>query len=71
MFDEFKNCPEIEWETEKVIDPKTGFITLKYKNTEEELERFKEQTRKNHEELQTLEKEVFDVFYELLHALWW
>lgn len=71
LFDEFKDCPEIEWETEKVKDPDTGCVTIKYKNTEEELKRFREQTKLNGLILQKLERETFDVFYDLLHALWW
>ena len=71
LFDEFKNCPDIEWKTERTEDPKTGFITVKFLNSEEELKRFREQNKRNGEELTALEREVFDVFYELLHALWW
>lgn len=70
LFDEFKDCPDLEYEFEKNKDLE-GCSTLKWKTSEEELEKFREQTKKNHEELQNIEKEVFDVFYELLHSLWW
>lgn len=69
LFDEFKDCPDLDWEIERKEDE--GYSTVKWKNSEEELQRHTEQTKKNHEELTALEKEVFDVFYELLHALWW
>lgn len=69
LFDEFKDCPKLDWEEEAEKDEIGS--TVKWKNSEEELERFREQTKKNGEELQALEKETFDVFYELLHALWW
>ena len=69
LFDEFKGCPELDWETEKE-EGELG-STIKWKNSEEELKLFEEQNKKNTEELYALEKEVFDVFYELLHALWW
>ena len=71
LFDEFKDCPDIDWETEKVTDPETGYTTVKFLNSEEELEKFRNQTKLNGLILQKLEKETFDVFYELLHALWW
>ena len=67
LFDEFKDCPKLDWEREK---DEFG-SKVKWKNSEEELEKFREQTKKNGEELVALEREVFDVFYELLHALWW
>lgn len=69
LFDEFKGCPDLDWEFINSEDSDTR--TLKWKNSQEELERFSEQERKNHEELTALERETFDVFYELLHALWW
>lgn len=69
LFDEFKDCPNIEWKLEEGKEYLGK--TVKYLNSEEELEKFREQTKKNGEELVALEKEVFDVFYELLHALWW
>lgn len=71
LFDEFKDCPDIEWETEKVTDPDTGYSTIRFLNSEEELERFREQNIKNGKELRALEKEVLDVFYDLLPSLWW
>lgn len=71
LFDEFKNCPEIEWETKKVIDPDTGYTTVDFIDSEEESDAFREQVKRNGEELRALEKEVLDVFYDLLPSLWW
>jgi hypothetical protein len=69
LFDEFKDCPKLDWDTEE--DEDSLGRKVKWLNSEEELEKFREQTTKNGEELTALEKETFDVFYELLHALWW
>ena len=69
LFDEFKDCPKLDWELTTEED-RLG-RAVKWKNSPEELQRHTDQVKKNHEELTALEKEVFDVFYELLHALWW
>ena len=69
LFDEFKDCPKLDWDTEE--DENNLGRKVKWLNSEEELDSFREQTKKNGLELQALEKETFDVFYELLHALWW
>ena len=69
LFDEFKNCPEIVWK--EVNLDKNSFHSIKCDNTKEEIELFNNQLSKNTKEKTALEREIFDVFYELLHALWW
>ena len=69
LFDEFKDCPKLDWEIEET-DDKLG-KPVKWLNSEEQLKQFTEQNKKNIEERDNLEREVFDVFYELLHSLWW
>ena len=71
LFDEFKDCPDIEWKIEKTTDPETGYTAIKFINSEEELKTFREQSKKNGEELKALEDEVFDVFKDLHSYLWW
>ena len=70
LFDEFKDCPDIDWDIVNSEDS-SEYRTVKFNNSEEELAKFREQEKKNHEELTRLEKEIFDVFYELHHSLWW
>lgn len=68
LFDTFKDCPNLDWE---YLNGNGEGGTIKWKNSQKELEKFREQENRNIEDLRALEKEVFDVFYELLHALWW
>ena len=69
-FDEFEDCPDLKWHTEQDPDYK-GSRILKFDNSEEELEKHRNQCKKNYERMESLRKELCDVFCELLPALWW
>ena len=71
LFDEFKDCPDLDWEIVNAKEGDERYSTVEWNNSQEDWEKFHKQTILNALELHTLEKEAFDVFYELLHSLWW
>ena len=71
LFDEFKDCPELDWDIVNAKEGDERYSTIEWKNSQEEWEKFHAKNLENIKECNALEKEVFDVFYELLHALWW
>lgn len=68
-FDEFKNVPELP--PDRFEKNEDGTITSICTATEEQLEEFRKIHKKNCSECEKLRREIFDVFYELLPALWW
>lgn len=68
-FDEYKNCPKFPPDEYRENDD--GTTTVICTASEELKEEFRNTCAKNNKECEELRKEICDVFYELLPALWW
>lgn len=69
-FDEFKDCPDINWDIVNSEGEKE-YRTLEFLDEEKKLGEFREQSKKNYENQEALRKELCSVFCELLPHLWW
>lgn len=67
-FDEFKDVPDLPHEFKKDENGNRHYVCTA---SEELLKEFRNITKRNGKEYNRLRKEICDVFYELLPALWW
>lgn len=61
-FDEFEGCPDLIWDD---LKNETS------ESLEEDKKEFMDIWKKNHEKIEIVRREMFDVLYELLPRLWW
>lgn len=68
-YDEFEGCPELDWDY--IHDEKNNAGTIKWKNSQEELDLHRKIWTENAKRHDAMRKELCNVFCDLLPYLWW